>query len=1057
MRMMGADSVAYHRVTVLARGDDHPGQALAYYGSRGETPLCWGGRGAEALGLRGAVTDEEYEALFGVGGACDPTTGERLVNTKRPGLELVISAHKSVAELGVIGRAEEMHAIMDAERAATLIYLDDLTCRIGGRRGRAAGRAPTKGLIYAATRHATSRAGDPCPHDHVLVANVVGMDDARGGWKAADTALWREHVHAATMVGRMASAQRAVELGYAIVPDPGPSGRLGHWAVAGIPDEVMEAHSKRAAEIAAEMDRRGHASYQARNIAARATRDPKRHTSVGELMPRWVGEIGDVGWSVERIGTAVEREAAEWRRPQAELSAHELRALAEHALADDAALAARKVFTRRDVIVAVAPELYGRKLAELPRAVDRILADPEAVPLLRVAGAHQQAYATAATIAREEAIARSVEVQVDRHNAPALSPQAAKAALARAEAALGGPLTDGQGAAVGEILTSGRGLELVVGVAGSGKTTALAAARDGFEAAGYEVVGTSTSGQAARTLGREAGIAQSRTLASLNWRIAHDSLRLTDRHVAVLDEAAMTDDAALLVFLESARMARTKVVMVGDPRQLSAVGPGGGFEALGSRFGGAVHVLSENVRQVDPAERAVLGQLRSGDVEAAVSWYAANGRVAVSPDREAALDATVTGWVAEVAAGSNTSMYAWRRANVAELNRRGRAAWDSLGRLSGPELVVGATGYRAGDRVVTLAPGGAGEIVTSECGTVLAVDVKRKELGATMDDGRFQRFAGEDLDATHLAHGYAVTVHRSQGATVARAHALEDGGGRELAYVKMSRARECSTVYAVADDLDQAVEDLGRSWSVSRRIGWAIDWGVPSPGARVVDAVRESDRAVALDHARLLIERDVLRAALPGDAYITRQSTGARVRDLEQRLDALDKGDGGGILRGTPVGEAARALEQTANECRRCMDQAKDAGFRERHQLLRQANRAARREEPLREAYQSLAEPERQRIRAELPKAKKLLAELEGQHAATMHLGAANPEALGRRLALEREIEDIGYDLDSYRQDLDGIAPERPAWQQPSRVNEHDARIIERDPLVIERGIGLER
>ncbi|HEX7277802.1 MAG TPA: relaxase domain-containing protein, partial [Acidimicrobiales bacterium] len=97
---MGVDSVEYHRSTVLARGDDHPGQALAYYASRGETPLMWGGTGARALGLEGAVTDEQYEALFGEGGACDPTTGERLVTTKRPGLELVISAHKSVAELG---------------------------------------------------------------------------------------------------------------------------------------------------------------------------------------------------------------------------------------------------------------------------------------------------------------------------------------------------------------------------------------------------------------------------------------------------------------------------------------------------------------------------------------------------------------------------------------------------------------------------------------------------------------------------------------------------------------------------------------------------------------------------------------------------------------------------------------------------------------------------------------------------------------------------------------------------------------------------------------------
>ena len=140
MRIMGADSVAYHRATVLARGDDHPGQALAYYASRGETPLLWGGACARLLGLQGAVTHGQYAALYGPGGACDPTTGERLVNTKRPGLELVISAHKSVAELGVIGRAEDMHRIMDAERDATLAYLDDLTRRLGGRRGQACQR-----------------------------------------------------------------------------------------------------------------------------------------------------------------------------------------------------------------------------------------------------------------------------------------------------------------------------------------------------------------------------------------------------------------------------------------------------------------------------------------------------------------------------------------------------------------------------------------------------------------------------------------------------------------------------------------------------------------------------------------------------------------------------------------------------------------------------------------------------------------------------------------------------------------------------------------------------
>jgi len=1050
MRMMGADSVAYHRATVAARGDDHPGQALAYYASRGETPLAWGGRGAKTLGLEGAVTDAQYEAIYGPGGACDPTTGERLVTTRRPGLELVISAHKSVAELGVIGRAEDMHRIMDAEHAATMAYLDQVTTTIGGRRGRAVERTKTEGLIYATTRHATSRAGDPCPHDHVLVANVVRMDDAKGGWKAADTALWREHLHAATMVGRVASAQRAVELGFAIVADPGPSGRLGHWAIAGVPEAVMDAHSKRAAEIDAEMARTGHDSYRARNVAARTTRDPKRHTPVGELLPRWAAEMSEVGWSPERVAASVAHEAAAYRRPHPQLTNHELREITTAALADDGPLAARKVFAKRDVIVAVAPALYGRDLNELSRVVGRTLADPETVRLLRVAGASRPAYATATTIAREQTIAVCVASQVDRPGA-AVSPEAAQQAVARAEASLCRPLTDGQRVAVDAILTSGRGVELVVGVVGSGKTTALAAARDAFESAGYEVVGTSTSGQAARTLHRAAGIEPSRTLASLNWRIAHNSLHLSPRHVAVLDEAAMTDDAALLAFLEAARHAGTKVVMVGDPRQLGSVGPGGGFEALVSRFGGAVHVLSDNVRQVDPAERDALAELRSGDAGKAVAWYAANGRITVSPDRDTALDATVARWAADVRDGANPAMYAWKRANVAELNRRGRRAWEQMGRLSGPELAVGDVGYRAGDRIVTLAPGAGGEIVTSECGTVVAVDVARHELAATMDDGRFQRFAGDDLGSDHLAHGYAVTGHRSQGATVRRAHALEDGGGRELAYVKMSRAWESTTVHTVADSLDQAVEDLTSSWSRSRRIGWAIDQGVPSPGAPEATAV-DMTESPGLRHARLVAERKALAAAIPAYPEQTNGEAQRRVQHLVRQLDALDKCDGSGVWRGTPVGDAAIARSRALDEWGRCLALAEQAGVRERHQLRRQAAKAAKREGPLRDAFEALATPERDRILAELPDARKQLAELGARRDAHEQFHGAHPEALRRLLRLDSEIHDAAYELEVEREPLDGIAPHRPEVNQWLRAPERDVPELERG---IELEIGL--
>lgn len=307
MRMMGADSVAYDEHTVAERDDDAPGLALDYYGTRGETPLVWGGSGATALGLDGQVSPDAYRAIFGPGGAVHPATGERLVRTRRPGLELVVSPPKTVAELGVIDRAEDMHAIVDAERDATLAYLDQMVRDAGGRRGREATPTATGGLVWAVTRHGTTRAGDPQPHDHVLIANVVSMRDEQRGWKGADTAFLRHHLHAATQLGRLAAARKAVELGYGIEPDGGRSGRLGGWQIAGIPTEAWDLHSTRSYQIAAKVG--DDASYRARNMAARTTRDPKRRETPEDLMVRWRAELADAGHPLPELVAGIERAA----------------------------------------------------------------------------------------------------------------------------------------------------------------------------------------------------------------------------------------------------------------------------------------------------------------------------------------------------------------------------------------------------------------------------------------------------------------------------------------------------------------------------------------------------------------------------------------------------------------------------------------------------------------------------------------------------------------------------------------------------------------------------
>ena len=180
-----------------------------------------------------------------------------------------------------------------------------------------------------------------------------------------------------------------------------------------------------------------------------------------------------------------------------------------------------------------------------------------------------------------------------------------------------------------------------MGVAGSGKTTMLRVVADAFERAGYDVVGTATSGQAARTLGKEAGIGEARTLASLVWRLDRHQLELNDKSLVVLDEVGMTDDIDLLRLAAHVEAAGAKLVLLGDDRQLGPVGPGGALGALVARHPGAVHVLSENRRQSDPEEREALLELRAGRAVDAVGWYVKEERVHAVPGREEALRSAV--------------------------------------------------------------------------------------------------------------------------------------------------------------------------------------------------------------------------------------------------------------------------------------------------------------------------------------------------------------------------------------------------------------------------------
>jgi conjugative relaxase-like TrwC/TraI family protein len=1022
MRMMGAESVAYHRRTVLERADDYPGMALAYYASRGETPLRWGGSGAARLGLDGPVAPEAYEAIFGPGGACHPESGERLVAARRPGMELVISAHKSVAELGVIGRAEHMHMIMDAERDATLHHLDQVTRAVGGRRGRTAAATATGGLIFAHTRHATSRAGDPCPHDHVLLANVLEMKDGRGGWKAADTALWREHLHAATMVGRVAAARVAVELGYGIEADPGPSGRLRHWRVAGVPEVVLDVHSKRSAEIDAECHRRGDNSSQARALAARTTRQAKEHGVEGGLVTRWQRELASIGWPVERLTAVVDGAAREFGPPP-KLTLKSVRRTLGDVLSADGELARRKVFSRRHVLVELAPHLFGQDPQVLDLVVDRALQDPEVIPLVGVAGAREKPHALASVLATEAAIATGISRQIERADAPVAPAVTVDQAITLAEDTIGAALSAEQRDAAVGICGSGRGAELIVGVAGAGKTTLLQVVAAAYEASGCRVIGTATSGQAARTLGREAQLGESRTLASLVWRLDHGRLTLDEQTVVILDEVGMTEDAHLVALTARVEAAGAKLVLVGDPHQLGSVGPGGALAALIRRHPDVVHQLTENRRQHEPAERRALAELRDGDVGKAIAWYTSRGRLHAAADRDGALQQAVDAWAADVAAGHQTGLYAWRRANVAALNQRARAWMEATGRLSGPELTCpGGHAYRAGDRVVTLAPGADSRLVTSQRAVIAAVDPWQETLTLQTHGGQEVLVGKEDAAADRLGYGYATTVHRCQGSTTGRAHLFADGGGRELAYVAMSRARESTHVWTVADDPPQAADDLRRDWSTTRTPIWALDTGVPEPTTLSREnfqalASGQQARVAALLHAETALAGDaVIGIGLPDRAATLGQAQAALAHARQARAD-LDTGSGG--WQSTEAGQAVRDLAQ-ARQARQQAEQAADHGrrWRDRHTARKEAVAWARREVDAEARWERQVASVISRLDQEIARHQ---ANLDGAANRLERQIAAGQKVIGHGLEQQRDASNLARRLAAERDHLDGL------------------------------------
>jgi Ti-type conjugative transfer relaxase TraA len=368
----------------------------------------------------------------------------------------------------------------------------------------------------------------------------------------------------------------------------------------------------------------------------------------------------------------------------------------------------------------------------------------------------------------------------------------------------------GQDAAFAALAGSAQ-LVVVNGAAGTGKSYVLAAAREALEADGLRVIGAALQGKTAEDMQRDAGI-RSRTLHSLLSGIERGTITLDAKTVLVIDEAGMVGSRQMEKMLGHAQAAGARVRLVGDAWQLHAVDAGDAFRAVSREAAAAnrLESLTEIKRQNEAWQRDATLALARHDVQAAVSAYAERGRVQLHSTVADARERLIAQWQNDGRTNPRKTQLLLTHTNDERyaLNARVRELRRSAGELGAEQIVrteARQIAIAAGERIMFLQNEYVMQVKNGTLGTIDRIEspADRKAAGVLLhvrlDDGR--RLAVDTAQYGHFDHGYALTVHKSQGVTVDRAYVLATKSMHaELAYVAMTRHKDDLIVAAGRDE-----------------------------------------------------------------------------------------------------------------------------------------------------------------------------------------------------------------------------------------------------------------
>ncbi len=703
----------------------------------------WHGKLAEQWGLKGEVQEEQFSRLAN---GQHPFTGEQLVGHKtareyvnehgdrvstmehRAGWDATFSAPKSVSLTALVGSDDE---VRQAHRESVKIALDEVEKYVQARLGGNYPAETTGKWVAAVFEHDSARPVNgysaPQLHTHVVFFNVT--ETQKGETHSIQPhELYRSQQYG-TAIYRSELALRLKELGYEV-----EQGKSCQPEIKGYTREYLEASSPRSQQIKDHLEQHGVSGAAAAQIAAHQTRDIKQTSITREEMQDKHRELA------AKFGNQHERVISEAQTRQVEeLSPQDKQRTIESALtySREKNFERQAVADERDLMRdSLRRSMGSASFAEVHERFEHRVSSRDLIE--RENRSPGRAFTTDQMITYERDTIEAMRAGKNQHEMLASSESRREIEQKHDH------LTASQRAAVDQILSSQDKVTALEGTAGAGKTTALAAIREGAEREGYEVRGLAPTSRAAHKLA-ESGIESGTLQRHLNLTEQGDQKRLY-----ILDESSLASTKQMNEFIHRLH-GEDRVLLVGDKHQHEAVEAGKPYQQM-QEAGMQTARLDEIMRQKDPALKEVVEQLSRGQVFEAVDNLERQNRVHEIVNREDRLTEIAREYAQEpkgtlVVSPDNESRRELNSLIHHEMQERGNVSQDehklhvldSRSEMTGADRQWAAQ-YEAGDVIRYTRGSQSLGIEPGEYARVKDVDAKDNRISIERENGDRQTY-----------------------------------------------------------------------------------------------------------------------------------------------------------------------------------------------------------------------------------------------------------------------------------------------------------------------------